>query len=54
MLGLVLGFYLGLPMLLIGLAALLGGYLYTDGLKGYRFLALWDVLVFLLMGCSLS
>ncbi len=37
-------------MLLIGLAGLLGGYLYTGGPKGYKYLALGDVLVFSLMG----
>ena len=37
-------------MLLIGVAGLLGGYLYTGGPKGYKYLALGDVLVFVLMG----
>lgn len=37
-------------MLLIGLAGLLGGYLYTGGPKGYEYPALGGVLVFLLMG----
>ncbi|MDQ4062801.1 MAG: prenyltransferase [Actinomycetota bacterium] len=44
LLGFVLLYYRGLPMLL------LGGYLYTGGPKGYKYLALGDVLVFLLMG----
>ncbi len=44
LLGFVLLCYRGLPMLL------LGGYLYTGGPKGYKYLALGDVLVFLLMG----
>lgn len=34
LLGLVLVYQRGLPMLLIGLAGLLDGYLYTDGPKG--------------------
>lgn len=50
LLGLVLLYYHGLPMLLLGGAGLLGGYLYTGGPKGYKYLALGDVLVFLLMG----
>lgn len=50
LLGLVLLYYRGLPMLLLGVAGLLGGYLYTGGPKGYKYLALGDVLVFLLMG----
>ena len=37
-------------MLLIGVAGLLGGYLYTGGPKGYKYLALGEVLVFVLMG----
>ena len=49
-LGLVLLYYRGLPMLLLGVVGLLGGYLYTGGPKGYKYLALGDVLVFLLMG----
>ncbi len=44
LLGFILLYYRGLPMLL------LGGYLYTGGPKGYKYLALGDVLVFLLMG----
>lgn len=50
LLGLVLLYYRGLPMLLLGVVGLLGGYLYTGGPKGYKYLALGDVLVFLLMG----
>ncbi len=50
LLGLVLVYYRGLPMLLIGLAGLLGGYLYTGGPNGRKYLALGDVLVFSLMG----
>ena len=50
LLGLVLVYYRGLPMLLIGAVGLLGGYLYTGGPKGYKYLALGDVLVFVLMG----
>ncbi len=34
LLGLVLVYHRGLPMLLVRLAGLLGGYLYTDGPKG--------------------
>ena len=50
LLGLVLLYYRGLPMLLLGAVGLLGGYLYTGGPKGYKYHALGDVLVFLLMG----
>jgi 1,4-dihydroxy-2-naphthoate octaprenyltransferase len=50
LLGLLLVYHRGLPMLLIGVAGLLGGYLYTGGPKGYKYLALGDVLVFVLMG----
>lgn len=50
LLGIVLLYSRGLPMLLLGIAGLLGGYLYTGGPKGYKYLALGDVLVFLLMG----
>jgi 1,4-dihydroxy-2-naphthoate octaprenyltransferase len=50
LLGLVLVYYRGLPMLLIGAIGLLGGYLYTGGPRGYKYLALGDVLVFVLMG----
>ncbi|CAA9444361.1 MAG: 1,4-dihydroxy-2-naphthoate polyprenyltransferase [uncultured Rubrobacteraceae bacterium] len=50
LLGIVLLYYRGLPMLLIGVAGLLGGYLYTGGPKGYKYLALGEVLVFVLMG----
>jgi 1,4-dihydroxy-2-naphthoate octaprenyltransferase len=50
LLGLVLVYFRGPPMLYIGLAGLLGGYLYTGGPKGYKYLALGDVLVFVLMG----
>ncbi len=48
--GLVLVYFRGLPMLLIGTIGLLGGYLYTGGPRGYKYLALGDVLVFVLMG----
>jgi 1,4-dihydroxy-2-naphthoate octaprenyltransferase len=50
LLGLILLYYRGLPMLIIGVAGLLGGYLYTGGPKGYKYLALGEVLVFVLMG----
>ncbi len=50
LLGIVLLYYRGLPILLLGVAGLLGGYLYTGGPKGYKYLALGDVFVFLLMG----
>lgn len=49
-LGLVLVYFRGLPMLLIGAVGLLGGYLYTGGPRGYKYLALGDALVFVLMG----
>lgn len=49
-LGLVLVSLRGPPMLLVGLAGLAGGYLYCGGPRGYKYLALGDVGVFLLMG----
>lgn len=40
----------GLPMLVIGLVGLVGGYLYSGGPKGYKYIALGDIMVFILMG----
>ena len=40
----------GQPMLMIGLIGLAGGYLYCGGPRGYKYLAMGDVGVFLLMG----
>lgn len=50
----ILGFILiavrGLPMLILGVVGLLGGYLYTGRPIGYKYVALGDFLVFTLMG----
>ncbi|MBM3327900.1 MAG: 1,4-dihydroxy-2-naphthoate octaprenyltransferase [Calditrichaeota bacterium] len=49
-LGLVLVAVRGVPMLTLGVIGLLGGYLYTGRPVGYKYIALGDVGVFLLMG----
>jgi 1,4-dihydroxy-2-naphthoate polyprenyltransferase len=56
-----LGFFLGLPLLmtrgfpilLLGIVGILGGYFYTAIPVGYKYFALGDLLVFLLMGVLL-
>ncbi|HTY44694.1 MAG TPA: 1,4-dihydroxy-2-naphthoate octaprenyltransferase [Patescibacteria group bacterium] len=50
LLGLILVTVRGLPMLLIGLAGISGGYFYSAGPVGYKYLGLGDIMVFLLMG----
>ncbi len=40
----------GLPILIIGLIGLLGGFLYTGKPVGYKYVALGDLFVFILMG----
>jgi 1,4-dihydroxy-2-naphthoate octaprenyltransferase len=49
-LGMILVYVRGLPMLALGTIGLIGGYLYSGGPKGYKYLALGDVFVFVLMG----
>lgn len=50
LLGLVLVMYRGQDMLILGLIGLLGGFFYTGFPVGYKYFALGDILVFLLMG----
>lgn len=50
LLGLVLVAYRGLPILLLGVIGLAGGYLYTGRPVAYKYVALGDLLVFILMG----
>lgn len=50
LLGFVLIYFRGVPMFLFGLIGLLGGYFYSGGPKGYKYLGLGEVLVFVLMG----
>jgi len=49
-LGLILVWQRGTPILVLGLIGLLGGYAYTGSPIGYKYWAMGDVLVFLLMG----
>lgn len=49
-LGFILIFYRGWPIFLLGLVGLLGGYLYTGKPLGFKYIALGDIGVFLLMG----
>jgi 1,4-dihydroxy-2-naphthoate polyprenyltransferase len=49
-LGAVLVAYRGLPILLLGLIGLIGGYFYTGRPVAYKYVALGDLLVFALMG----
>ncbi len=49
-LGLSLVYFRGVPMLLLGIIGLLGGYLYTGRPLGYKYFALGDLGVFILMG----
>ncbi len=51
--GLWLVFLKGFPILLLGLAGVLGGYLYTGYPVGYKYRALGDAAVFLFMGVFL-
>ncbi len=52
--GTLIGFYFislrGLPILVLGLAGLLGGYFYTGGPISYKYRAVGEPMVFLLMG----
>ena len=52
--GTMIGLYFislrGLPILLLGLIGLLGGYFYTGGPIGYKYRAVGEPLVFMLMG----
>jgi len=48
-LGMLLVYVRGIPMLILGVAGALGGYLYS-GFMGYKYFALGDIMVFLLMG----
>ena len=50
LLGLVLVAVRGIPMLVLGVIGLLGGYLYTGAPLGYKYIALGDIGVFILMG----
>jgi 1,4-dihydroxy-2-naphthoate octaprenyltransferase len=50
LLGLILVYFRGTPMLVIGIAGLLGGIFYTGNPIGYKYIALGDLLVFSLMG----
>lgn len=43
----------GLPILILGMTGILGGYFYTASPIGYKYMALGDVFVFLLMGVLL-
>ncbi len=49
-LGLILVYYRGTDMLILGLIGLLGGFFYTGKPVGYKYFALGDLLVFALMG----
>lgn len=53
LLGLPLVFTRGIPILILGLIGILGGYFYTARPVGYKYLALGDLLVFILMGVLL-
>ena len=50
LLGLVLVAFRGVPMLTLGVVGLIGGYCYTGTPIGYKYLALGDLFVFILMG----
>jgi 1,4-dihydroxy-2-naphthoate octaprenyltransferase len=49
-LGFILIYFRGLPMFYLGLIGLLGGYLYCGWPVGFKYIALGDLGVFLLMG----
>jgi 1,4-dihydroxy-2-naphthoate octaprenyltransferase len=49
-LGLFLVYMRGLPMLILGIIGILGGYLYSGYPMGYKYFALGDIMVFILMG----
>lgn len=50
LMGMILVYVHGLPILYLGLIGIAGGVFYTGKPIGYKYLALGDVLVFLLMG----
>jgi 1,4-dihydroxy-2-naphthoate octaprenyltransferase len=50
LLGLILLYFRGLPMFYLGAAGLVGGYLYCGKPVGFKYIALGDVGVFVLMG----
>lgn len=50
LLGMILVYYHGLPILALGLIGIAGGIFYTGKPIGYKYIALGDVLVFFLMG----
>ncbi len=49
-LGMILVAYRGLPMLILGIIGLAGGYFYSGRPVGFKYFALGDILVFILMG----
>jgi len=53
LLGVVLVALRGVPILILGLIGIAGGYTYTGRPIGYKYFALGDVLVFILMGVLL-
>jgi len=53
LLGLVLVALRGVPILVLGMIGIAGGYTYTGRPIGYKYFALGDVLVFILMGVLL-
>ncbi len=50
LLGLLLVYYHGLPMLILGLIGLIGGMFYTGKPFGFKYIALGDLSVFMLFG----
>jgi len=48
--GLILVVFRGIPMLILGIIGLLGGYLYSGKPLAYKYKALGDMMVFILMG----
>lgn len=50
LLGLILVLVRGIPMLILGLVGVLGGYLYSGKPLAYKYKALGDLMVFILMG----
>jgi 1,4-dihydroxy-2-naphthoate octaprenyltransferase len=50
LIGLVLTYYCGWPVLAFGLVGVIGGYTYTAGVKPYKYMGLGTPFVFLLMG----
>lgn len=50
LLGLVIVWARGWPILMLGLIGLVGGYFYSGGPMGYKYVALGDLCVFILMG----